>query len=163
MSNKNIMTFINAYKKQKEIKAFEKEVKEAGGIEISVARRLVQESNVNTQQQSEMYRMIDNWKQQGFVINDIPEEWDSFRERAKAEGRYAIPKSEWDTMSNEERTKYLSHSQATIYNDSHLEPKSERLTRENLQKRFVDMEVNAEDYKPFYKEGNPILEGLKEE
>ena len=48
MSNrKNISTIINAYRKQQEIEAFEKEVNKAGGIEISKARQLVIDSNLN--------------------------------------------------------------------------------------------------------------------
>ena len=161
MSTKNVSTFINAYRKQQEIDEFEKEVQESGGIEISKARKLILNSNLDQKQQAEMYRMVDDWKKNGFVIDDIPEEWDSYRNRTKAEGKYAVPKSEWDSMSDEQRTKYLSHSHPTIFNDSHLEPKSQKLTQENLQKRLVDMEVNKDSYEPFYKEGNPVLDKIK--
>ena len=162
MSSKNIMTFINAFKRQKEIEAFQKEVQEAGGIEISKARKLVQESNLESKQQAEMFRMIDDWKAKGFVINDIPEEWKSFKERTKAQGRYAVTKTEWNAMTDLQRAKYLSHSHATLYDDSHLKPQSPQLIQENIQKKLVDMEVHNENYEPFYREGSPHLEKLKE-
>ena len=99
MSNtKNISTFINAYRKQQEIEAFEKEVSEAGGIEISKARQLVIDSNLDQKQSAEMYKMIDSWKGNGFVIDDIPMEFNTYQAGAREQGKYAIRKSVFENI-----------------------------------------------------------------
>ena len=149
MSNrKNISTFINAYRKQQEIEAFEKEVSEAGGIEISKARQLVIDSNLNQKQSAEMYKMIDSWKSNGFVIDDIPMEFGTYQTGAKEQGKYAIRKSVFQQMTDEQRERYLNHSHPALYDDNHLEPIKN--VNDHIEKRLMDLEVNKDNYKAFY-------------
>ena len=149
MSNrKNISTFINAYRKQQEIEAFEKEVSEAGGIEISKARQLVIDSNLNQKQSAEMYKMIDSWKGKGFVIDDIPMEFGTYQTGAKEQGKYAIRKSVFQQMTDEQRERYLNHSHPALYDDKHLEPLKN--VNDHIEKRLMDLEVNKDNYKAFY-------------
>ena len=93
---------------------------------------------------------LSEMKKSGLIIDDIPEEFTSFVNRNKQEGKYAVRKQLWERMTEETRSKYLEHSHPAIYDDKHLKPLSDKQLESHLGKVVEDLEVNKDNYKPFY-------------
>ena len=149
MDYKDLATLKNAYQKQKELREFQEHLKE-NPMQISEARNLVSNINIDSNQKMNLMRGIDEMKQNGLVIDDIPIEFKEFKASAQAQGKYAITRQAWDRMTKETRQTYLEHSHPAIYEDKHLKPMSDTKLESHLQAVMEDLSVNKDNYQPFY-------------
>ena len=149
MDWKTLATLKNAYEREKELREFQEQLKE-NPIQITQARHLVNNTNVDLKQKTLLMKAVDELHKEGLVINDIPIEFNDYKKLKQQEGKYAVRKQVWERMSEQSRTKYLEHSAPAIYNDSHLDRLNDKQIESNLDKVLMDLEVNKDNYKPFY-------------
>ena len=146
------------YEELQKDREFENSIKEQNGFQVTDFRNIISNSDLDNDTKVKYVSSEMELRDSGLVQNDIPPTFEEFSAAYKKQGRYAVRKQVWENFTDEQRKTYLQHSQATIYKDKHLEPLDQDSTRKLAEKIIVDLEVNKEEYIPFFKSDSKVPE-----